>query len=669
MAGPRPQGSSRSRPWPPLLTGSCPEQSPQRCARAVLVDNSVLAELVSAVRAIGQTTAELEPLPDVLANQLLAMGASLPREHTELELPGEDELPMTEPVPTEPERPTIDAKRTIRRANPSSKPKRRRHGPLTAVTAILSMAVAIAAIVFVATRDHGQAPEQPDFVRNESNQPVKTVTPMVPEIKDGSDLQLVESDHDAPPPEPPRPIMDDAGDSDPPAVASMNTDSPAAPDKPAIDPVLPPAPSTLTKATELSGLRWNKITGILTRQHDSAATSQSRGKTWESVKEGPFTPLGDADRQVVLQTLPLSRAEAVFQSGGGLVLAGDSELEVSHRNPTASADVFLRHGDLALVDLPAGTLIRLIKAGHPIAVLQWQSKASAVLQHAAGGLEVHVHHGTINVNRRPQTDASVVIGTDRSVQSIANPRRLPTWVDRPVATINVKQTFLAQLADSPNVMGTINQQLRGLSDRSGADPQTIATLAMWQAALAGENVFRLVGHRIPVVRLSALDRVASLPSWDPRYARTWATIARIAGNQQRVRRFQQLCLLSQRQVAPNAAAVEAILGDLAAPDLASRAMSDYLLRRFYANTGRTLPQFDPTWTGNAQTRGVGLWRAYLGRSGNAAALRNQPAAAAAQRIQPAAAAGGQQRNQPAAQKNQPAAQRNQPAAGAVDRQR
>ena len=103
-----------------------------------------------------------------------------------------------------------------------------------------------------------------------------------------------------------------------------------------------------------------------------------------------------------------------------------------------------------------------------------------------------------------------------------------------------------------------------------------------------------------------------------------------------------------------------MLDDLASRDTASRAMSDYLLRRFYANAARQLPAFDPTWTGQAQVRGINLWRTHLGRTAAAAAQRNQPAAArnqAAGQQNPAPAQPANQRAQPAAQRAQPAADR------------
>ena len=106
-------------------------------------------------------------------------------------------------------------------------------------------------------------------------------------------------------------------------------------------------------------------------------------------------------------------------------------------------------------------------------------------------------------------------------------------------------------------------------------------------------------------------------------------IENAARDKQRAARFKRLVFLAQQNGAASAAQINAMLDDLTAPDIASRAMSDFLLRRFHRNAARRLPNFDPTWTGQSQTRGANLWRSYLSRTSNAA--QRQPAAAAANR--------------------------------------
>ena len=609
-----------------FVDGNLSNQESDAVCRAVLVDNSVLAELVSAVRAITQSTEKLEPLPEVLRNQLLAMQASLPIERAVPE--PIEALPIEAlPIAEEPTAPTIKTEPVLRK---SARAKQRRS--VHRVIAILSLAAALAGIIFVATQNRKPAPEQPEIVQ--SRQRPETISSKDADLVDDSDARMVDSsDEPKPLPEPDVPMFEPPlGNDSWPTVVQQAPPLPKN-DPPPSDAIVPdpgpgPPPPSLVKVTPLSGLRWSKVTGILARRSELAATSASQIAIWESVPADASSPMEIIGRQVVLQTLPLSRAEAVLESGGRLVLAADSGMEVSPGDPTISADVRLQYGDAALIDLPQGTVIRLIKAGQTIARLRWQSKASVVLQHAASGLEVHVKDGTIDINQQPHRESSVAIARDRSMQSIPQPKRLPMWVDRPVETINVKQSFLAQIGESRNVMGTLNEQIRALSQNQRSnegDLRTMATLATWQAALAGENVFRLVGSRLPVVRLAAMNRLVTIPGWDPRHRRIWAAIDNTVRDKQRAARFRRLIFLAQQNAAPSPAQMSTMLDDLTAPDIASPALSDYLLRRFNGNA-KQLPIYDPTATGPAQLQAANLWRRYLARNATTP-QRAQPAAA------------------------------------------
>ena len=562
--------------------------------QAVIVDNSVLAELVSAVRAWCSLLKSLNRCP-----KCCAINCSRCKFPCHLKRPCRSRLRRCRlsrcrlpkhlrrrrsgPNPLFEDRPVTGSVDSTSRRSQSF--RLRRHWRR---------------IIFVATRNGKQDPEKPEIVQN--GQRPETMSPTGTDAVDDSDVRIVDSSNEpGASPESISPMVEPVPDPSPTVVQQAPPRLKPSPGPlPERSPV--PEPSRLVKVTPLSGLRWSKVTGILARKNEAAATSASQIAIWESIN-ADASPMENIGRHLVLQTLPQSRAEAVLQSGGRLVLAADSSMEVFHGDAMASADVRLEYGDAALIDLPQGIVIRLIKARQVIATLRWQSKASVVLQHATSGLEVHVKGGTIDLNDQPQNESSVAIARDQSIQSIPQPKRLPTWVDRPVETIIVKQPFLAQLGESRNVMGTLSEQIRTLSQNQRAsegDTRTMATLATWQAALAGENVFRMVGSRLPVVRLAALNRLAMIPGWDPRHRRIWAAVDNTMRDKQRAARFRRLIFLAQQNGAPSPAQISTMLDDLTAPDIASRALSDYLLRRFNANA-KQLPIYDPTATGQSQT--------------------------------------------------------------------
>jgi hypothetical protein len=75
---------------------------------------------------------------------------------------------------------------------------------------------------------------------------------------------------------------------------------------------------------------------------------------------------------------------------------------------------------------------------------------------------------------------------------------------------------------------------------------------------------------------------------------------------------------------PSAAQLEQMLGGLSARDFSSRAISDFLLRRFVRNP----PPFDPSWTGPTLQRAINVYRERAGLSNrlrpNAAATGIRP---------------------------------------------
>ena len=94
---------------------------------------------------------------------------------------------------------------------------------------------------------------------------------------------------------------------------------------------------------------------------------------------------------------------------------------------------------------------------------------------------MHVRGGTIEVDNDSQKDSAIAIARDRSIKSIPVVKRVPTWVDRPVETINVKQTFLSQIKSSSDVMLSMNQQIRSITANPVSmerDASSLATLAV-----------------------------------------------------------------------------------------------------------------------------------------------------------------------------------------------
>lgn len=101
-----------------------------------------------------------------------------------------------------------------------------------------------------------------------------------------------------------------------------------------------------------------------------------------------------------------------------------------------------------------------------------------------------------------------------------------------------------------------------------------------------------------------------LPESEPRYRGVWKGIEHSMRDPRRFGQVMRLFSLARLGGKPSPAQIDLLLKGLDSDALAGRALSDYLLRRFYAGG----PAFDPAWTGQNHVRAVAAWRRYIGRS-------------------------------------------------------
>ena len=152
---------------------------------------------------------------------------------------------------------------------------------------------------------------------------------------------------------------------------------------PDISPLVDRDPVRIVEAPRLSDLRWTEVSGLLAQRNELSEVSGSRGApTWKRIQEGSGSDstLAAEQNRVALRTLPLSRAKAELDSGGGIVIASDTGLQMTRGGTDTSVELDLMYGSIAMIDLAEGTTIELRRGTRPVAILRWQGKASVVVQ-------------------------------------------------------------------------------------------------------------------------------------------------------------------------------------------------------------------------------------------------------------------------------------------------
>lgn len=583
---------------------------------AMMVDNSVLAEVVAAIEAKRVPMEKLPPLPAALAERLLAMKSPAASDANT----ADDNRAHDSDSHSVPSEIIVQTHRVDTSDDRDARFQRQ-------VKLAIGLCALAATIVFGIILLGRNRAEQPDPSSLVNNADVVSPSPTPPNL--GPDLAVPPESQSPPPSE-----LNRIADNEPPAPpASLDSQSD---DVPELDPIvvplpeesvvdssdegtdLPPeelhpqfdsAPVKKIAARGMTDLRWTEISGLLAQMNEAPSPSGSgRAPTWSRVTEGARgKPNQTPMERLTLRTLPFSRAQGELSKGGRIVLASDTGVQIVQGDDEASADLDLMYGSIAMVNLPRGTTVRLRQGNRDFATLRWQRGASVIVHRQAAGLRLQIDGGQIEIDDRPTDEGALYIANDRSLESVPAPKRLPRWISRPEETTGVDRMILAQIADTTDLTATLDRQLHTLwtSQQLSAEEQlAMVRLAHWQAAMNGANLYRLVGSRIPVLRLAALQRLVTITESDPRYSRIWNVTGRSLNNPQRLAEIRGWFLLLRSGAKPNATQLSQMLSGLSSPSIAGRALSDYVLRQYVRNP----PDFDPTWTGQRQQQAVNLYR-------------------------------------------------------------
>ena len=582
-----------------FIDGLVSPQEEQAICRSILVDNSVLAELVAGVLALDEAQVNpdtLPPLSDNLTARLLELTyqviPSAASASPAVALGEQINAPVSsrfeQPVPPSPRRESITATRA-------------QATWLRPTIAILAVAASLLAIVWWAA-------SQSALWRG-TEQVVK-VSPQ-PEVRD--------REESTPPDESSRVPLPDDGlavqtpeETLPPNQPSQPEPTNMPPDMPQVV-VTPPVPSVEPSeeftATPMKNIQWSKIAGLLARRDLNPDYADEAG--WQGVSPGEDVENTKASDTMQLLTLPMSRAEADVGSGGRIVLAADTRLAFSQGSQSRSAKIGLSHGLIAFVDMPQNTVIEFTDNDLPLATVKWMNtRATLLLTVTDAGLQAQVT-GEVFINQQNVRN-SVVAVDSQSVKELKDRNtRLPAWVSRPVETIPLPKAVLGQLAVSDNIAETLDRLLEASASAGEADNGRIM-LSSWRGSLSDSNLLPSVETRSPLVRLQSLQRLMLLPEWDVRYKHSWAKFATTINNEAELIFLRQTFELTRRGGKLNAVQIAHLVNLLESQQFAARSLSDFILRK---NLGGG-PQFDPSLSPQANTRGVGLWRRYIN------ALRN-----------------------------------------------
>ena len=357
-------------------------------------------------------------------------------------------------------------------------------------------------------------------------------------------------------------------------------------------------------------VRWTKIHGLLARQIDRAKPLVSgESEIWAGVESGSsvWTAATDVASQR-FRTLSGSRAEGNLRSGGRIILGSDTSFRWT-RDPNNARDVIdLEQGALALVDQKEGSRVLLQSNGIPITQLDWDDSATVVIESGSAGLQILIDDGTVRIDQQPKKNALLLYDRDRIVNDVPKPARLPAWVGRPSETSLLPKAVLAQLSKSQDIEDTLRGILENPQSPSlGLDEASMGQLFAWRSTLLEEDWMELLKSRRPVLRVVGFQRLLQSPLWDPRWIETWEKVDREVQNRARSRALRDAIDLARGGANISAEQAGLLATMLESRSVTERVLADLLLRQFLGGG----PVFDPVDVKAEGQRISGPWRRYI----------------------------------------------------------
>ena len=304
-----------------FIDGFVSPQEELAICRSILVDNSVLAELVAGLLAWEEVQPNANALPalstDLTARLLEMTSQAFPNAaHEVIAVEVAEQLDAPSHTLLEQQIEPTPIQRSITASSQAEA------AWLRPTIAILAVAASLVLVAWWATSQSALwrgteqivkvAPPPEDREPNQSTPPDES--PFVSPREDGL---IVQAPEEAPKMQPEQPPQLEPMD--------MTPDLPqvvVAPSVPSVAPVPSAALPEAFTATPMNDIHWSKIAGLLARREQNSDYEDEAG--WQGVSPGDDVGNTKASDTTQLLTLPQSRAEADPASGGRIVLAADT---------------------------------------------------------------------------------------------------------------------------------------------------------------------------------------------------------------------------------------------------------------------------------------------------------------------------------------------------------
>lgn len=570
--------------------------------RSVMIDNSVLAELVAAVRAMQCPIESLPPIAEPLTERLLAL-------HRVETISNRDIARMI----SEPE---TESRRLKRRL---------------AIPVMIALAMGGWFIINRPDRGDGTAERPTDVspidASNESlNESPSTLVDVLADDCEEIDCESHQEQTLAPEPNDEATLaMTETSDVNEPADRVLNsTSTPTAKLAEASTdgeaPGREASPSAETSSAETSSaevasgempsggeavpawrsLRVGRVTGLLGRMTDIDESNPLKSiPTYVSVRRDDAVSLASPVR-----LRSLSQSDAMMDVNGDVNVNGDGEaggggqfwmdqntmITAVAGDRQASLVIDVTEGTVAIQGVTPGSIVRLQSGATTLGRIQFAPSGQAIVRAVAGGMELHLQNATAWIDDQRVDETRIRLTRDGVSDVIGITPPTPAWSTTPTSPID--RALLHPLSESTDLARSLNSQIKRLASSTRLNDSQVAELdklVQMQVSLAGNRLFHLVAHPIDLVRRTAVETIALLPKDDPRFQPAWASIADQLGGPKQRGQVELWMQLIRTGGAPSDEQLAMMIQGLQSTSPTIRGLGDVMLRRYVDDP----PPLDP----------------------------------------------------------------------------
>lgn len=320
-----------------------------------------------------------------------------------------------------------------------------------------------------------------------------------------------------------------------------------------------------------------------------------------------------------LVSLPFSkvtmREESDSENPFEIVLGPDSAMQMLTRS-NGNLSIGLEYGVMAWTNVVDGMVCELTSNESAVFQIEIpdQDSASVFFAHTVDGIEIRTDATELTVNGRrieaPKSrrqDLRVVVFDDGDAISENVPRSIPSWLNDRTSVI--PRDVLAQVVASQSPLQTLDNLIADSvqNSRTPLDRQRLDVYAVWRSCLSDAAPIQQLGSMNEWTRLSAMRRLSFLAKWDPRYPGVWKAVSRNIGNEQLATTLQNCGEALRAGNALNPHQVTALTRILRQRNVLARSLADFYLRAQFGGG----PQFDPNATGRELNTGLTRWEQFI----------------------------------------------------------